>query len=165
MLSRRLCEREMLSPPRFPVPPKKVSQMQGHTGGTPATSLYHGVHVFVSTADWVQFVFPCSTGRRPLHNTCVPPSYVRSCSLFLSFSLFVSIHSFSSFFQRDSSLTCVCVVIGDTCNIYALVIPGWRALYSSRFVQARVVRLMHQFGPGTSQADLRLIFSYFLAQA
>ena len=77
MLSRRLCEREMLSPPRFPVPPKKVSQMQGHTGGTPATSLYHGVHVFASTADWVQFVFPCSTGRRPCTiHACHRATYV-----------------------------------------------------------------------------------------
>ena len=46
--------------------------------------------------------------------------------------------------------SCVCVVIGTTCNIYVVVFLGWQAAYS-RFFKARVVvRRMHQYGSGTS---------------
>ena len=48
--------------------------------------------------------------------------------LFLFF-LFFSVFSFILiyFFPIDLSLTCVCVVIGTTCNIYVVVFSGWQA--------------------------------------
>ena len=66
---------------------------------------------------------------------------------FISFP-FSSLLFFVSFFQIDLSLTCVCVVIGTTRNIHMVVFPGWQAVES--VFQARVVKRMHQYGPGTS---------------
>ena len=66
-------------------------------------------------------------------------------------------------FLFDLRLPCVCVVIGTTCNIYMVVFLGWQAVYS-RFFQARVVRHMNQYGPGTSKADSRFHFSIFMVE-
>ena len=66
-------------------------------------------------------------------------------------------------FPTELRLSCVCVVIGAT-RYYVQYIRGslsWVAsgIYS-RFFQARVVRRMHQYGPGTSWADSRSHFLY-----
>ena len=43
-------------------------------------------------------------------------------------SLLFSFLFFPSFFPMGLSLTCVCVVIGTTCNIYVVVFSGWQAV-------------------------------------
>ena len=65
---------------------------------------------------------------------------VSSFLFFIFFSCFF-------FFPIDLRLSCVCVVIRITCNMYVVTFFGWQV---SRFFQARVVRRMHQYGPGTS---------------
>ena len=51
------------------------------------------------------------------------------------------------------------VVIGTTCNMHVVVFLGWQAV--SSVFPAQVVRRIHQYGPGTSQADSRFyLFSY-----
>ena len=88
----------------------------------------------------------------------VSPCFSCLFSSFLSFLVF-SLHClffpflylllFSLFlFPIDLRLSCVCVVIGTTCNIYVVVSLGWQRYI--RFFQAPVVRRMHQYEPGTS---------------
>ena len=76
--------------------------------------------------------------------------------LVLSF-LYLLFFSFCFFFPIDLRLSCVCVVIGTTCKIYVVVFLRWQASGISRFFQARVVRRMHQYGPGTSTPDFTRI--------
>ena len=49
---------------------------------------------------------------------------------FLSFVLQYFFLFFVVFFSNDLRLSCVCVVIGTTCNIYVVVSLGWQAVYS-----------------------------------
>ena len=50
-------------------------------------------------------------------------AFLSSLSFFLSSFLFLCF-----FFPIDLRLSCVCVVIGTTCNIYAVVFLGWQAV-------------------------------------
>ena len=66
--------------------------------------------------------------------------------IFFSF-IFFSLLCF--FFPIDLRPSCMCVVISTTCNMQVVVFLGWQAVIS-RFFRARVVRRMHQYGPGRS---------------
>ena len=49
---------------------------------------------------------------------------------FVSFFPFLSLFFFSQFlFPIGLRLTCVCVVLGTTCNIYVVVFIGWQEVF------------------------------------
>ena len=62
--------------------------------------------------------------------------------LVFSFRFFSSFYFLCFFLPIALHLSCVCIVIGTTCNIYVVVLGGKRY---GRFFQVRVVKSMHQY--------------------
>ena len=104
---------------------------------------------FLGPASMVFFPFPFVASSCLVYSFtyCYFPFLFRFL-IFRSFSFF----SFLCFFSIDSSLTCVCVVTSNTCNIHTRGAGiFWVASGVVGFFRRDYrVRRMHRYGPGTS---------------